>query len=619
MDERIERAIRAAGSLEALAQFEANARQRNALTDEVQAAITVRAAEFGREVIKRQTGLDLSDLSPAEERITQAIATYVGLKGGNASRTLLQVKNRGLIGAAETSVAKAVPSQGFQTLADEGREDLSYERIILEHPDEFSPRAIWYSRRTLGLPNDTAKPPMAGTDKAQENTVALLQWLMERRDQQGKIPIFDHAEAAAGIGSGDMRTHGRAFGNVMSRLDFACYRNGLPPLGLIAEPSFKDAWNQQGRSWAYPRRGMEAAARNRSWSDTELDAILGVTSELPGIGAAVWKREVAEREAAVRFWALGFSTDEPAPVAEAGNAYWVFVCNPKKWAIDKFLDSHIERDSWGVRPSDQNYFGPGQLGIIRVGVDTRTIAELDGRPRLDAGIYALCEVESTAYAATGASDDFWGDGERREAGWPTVKLRYLKSYLGNPLTISRLREDAPEVSRLLLDGFQAASFPIPAENFRRVMELLGERLDELPTSPDAEAQSPDALTAIEKKYLHASPEVKERVSKSIERGPVGAQVKKANGYKCQVCEALKFEPLGFKKRDGVHYVEAHHVTPVSLRQVGSLAASNIMTVCPNHHRQLHFGEANIEIAAATFDLAIDGVAISVARPGTTTN
>lgn len=38
--------------------------------------------------------------------------------------------------------------------------------------------------------------------------------------------------------------------------------------------------------------------------------------------------------------------------------------------------------------------------------------------------------------------------------------------------------------------------------------------------------------------MNASPEVKVRVSKGIERGPVGNLVKKTNGFKCQVCEAL---------------------------------------------------------------------------------
>ena len=38
---------------------------------------------------------------------------------------------------------------------------------------------------------------------------------------------------------------------------------------------------------------------------------------------------------------------------EATSApYWVFVCNPKKWAIDQFLEQGREHDTWGVRPSD---------------------------------------------------------------------------------------------------------------------------------------------------------------------------------------------------------------------------------------------------------------------------
>ena len=73
----------------------------------------------------------------------------------------------------------------------------------------------------------------------------------------------------------------------------------------------------------------------------------------------------------------------------AETSYWVFVCNPKKWAIDRFLDRRIEHDIWGVRPSDRDKFSPGQLGIIRVGVDRRSIAERDGKPALEPGIYRL--------------------------------------------------------------------------------------------------------------------------------------------------------------------------------------------------------------------------------------
>lgn len=296
---------------------------------------------------------------------------------------------------------------------------------------------------------------------------------------------------------------------------------------------------------------------------------------------------------------------------------WVLICNPKKWAIDKFLESRIERDSWGVRKSDQDRFAPGQLGILRVGVDQRNSAERDGRPRLEPGIYALCEVESTASPGTGATDEFWAEGAVREPGWPTVRIRYLRNYASAPLTIARLRAEAPQLSPLLLDGFQASSFPISANDFQTVLALLGENLDELPapeTEPDISALQ---LAAMEQKYLRANVEVKERMSRFVERGPVGALVKKANGYKCQLCEALGMEPLGFKKKDGQYYVEAHHVMPVSQKQVGSLAASNIMTLCANHHRQVHYGGVEVSIEATTFDLVVDSQAIKLARPAIT--
>jgi hypothetical protein len=67
----------------------------------------------------------------------------------------------------------------FRTLAEADLGDLSYEQIVLDHPDEFSPRAIWFSRRTLGLPNDSAKPPAKAISPTQTRTESLLSWLRE--------------------------------------------------------------------------------------------------------------------------------------------------------------------------------------------------------------------------------------------------------------------------------------------------------------------------------------------------------------------------------------------------------------------------------------------------------
>jgi hypothetical protein len=47
---------------------------------------------------------------------------------------------------------------------------------------------------------------------------------------------------------------------------------------------------------------------------------------------------------------------------EAGS-YWVLVCNPRSWAVDRFLEQRIERDTWGIRQSDQRRFAPGQLAL----------------------------------------------------------------------------------------------------------------------------------------------------------------------------------------------------------------------------------------------------------------
>ena len=306
--------------------------------------------------------------------------------------------------------------------------------------------------------------------------------------------------------------------------------------------------------------------------------------------------------------------EERVHVPSAEEPYWVFVCNPKKWAIDRFLRSGTEHDTWGVRPSDRNRFAPGQLGIVRVGVDRRTKAELEGNPPLEPGIYALCEVESEAFVGTGASDDYWAPGHTRGPDWPTVKIRYLQSYFDSPLTIEKLRVERPGISRLLINGFQAASFPIPADDFRAVMALLSEELGHLPSPTKKLSDIPsDELASMEEKYLHASPEVKERLSKTVERGSVGAQVKKATGFKCQLCEALGLHPIGFLKKNGEPYVEAHHVMPVAKKEVGSLAASNIMTLCANHHRQIHYGGIDIVIGKMTFDFVIEGTPVKIQR------
>lgn len=48
---------------------------------------------------------------------------------------------------------------------------------------------------------------------------------------------------------------------------------------------------------------------------------------------------------------------------------------------------------------------------------------------------------------------------------------------------------------------------------------------------------------LEERFRDACPEVKERVSRSVERGPIGTLVKKINGSICQISEALGHKPI----------------------------------------------------------------------------
>ena len=151
------------------------------------------------------------------------------------------------------------------------------------------------------------------------------------------------------------------------------------------------------------------------------------------------------------------------------------------------------------------------------------------------------------------------------------------------------------------------------EDFNKVVSLLGNDLSELMMSDERADTSGDQLADLERRYLRAAPEVKERLGRHIERGPIGALVKKRTGFRCQLCEALGRNPVGFLKKNKEPYVEAHHVMPVSTKEVGTLSASNVMTLCANHHRQMHFGGIDVTITPNASEFVIDDRRVSVPR------
>ena len=90
-----------------------------------------------------------------------------------------------------------------------------------------------------------------------------------------------------------------------------------------------------------------------------------------------------------------------------------------------------------------------------------------------------------------------------------------------------------------------------------------------------------------KNYLEDFPEVedikKEIVINQIKRvKSIVDTLKEKYNYKCQLCE------FNFKMKNGNEYCEAHHLVQLSLG--GSQMPDNVIIVCPNHHRMLHYAK-----------------------------
>ena len=199
---------------------------------------------------------------------------------------------------------------------------------------------------------------------------------------------------------------------------------------------------------------------------------------------------------------------------------------------------------------------------------------------------------------------------KKEAFLPDGKLisqqgfNYLNSDNVHNLVIKALQLN-PTNKKLKLF---VQKFPLLVHTSNEVFELQ----DFYQVVGDSTADSVDGITELEKLMNKQSPNVRTRISAYIERGAIANKVKKLAGYKCLICEAMGLHPFSFKKPNGNPYIETHHVEPVSTLKKGVLSINNLITVCANHHRQLHYGNSEvIENTSTNFKFKIDGRIIEV--------
>jgi predicted HNH restriction endonuclease len=159
---------------------------------------------------------------------------------------------------------------------------------------------------------------------------------------------------------------------------------------------------------------------------------------------------------------------------------------------------------------------------------------------------------------------------------------------------------------------QSAVRVIDDEAFQRI--ILRSGLDQMELGLFRRLQTAknegEQIRALNEAYKSASPRMRQYLASRVERGAaIGGKVKALNGHICQVCRSPPF-----MTRTGRPYAEAHHLTPLHRLEPGSLASQNVICVCANCHRKMHYG--NVEFIAAdaqSMTFEIDGVRIKVKR------
>ena len=113
-------------------------------------------------------------------------------------------------------------------------------------------------------------------------------------------------------------------------------------------------------------------------------------------------------------------------------------------------------------------------------------------------------------------------------------------------------------------------------------------------------------------YANTNIEQKEKLVKVIERRKIANKIKEYIQYKCQICESLGQNPYSFKKKSGEYYVETHHIIPVSDTENSKLSVDNLICLCPNHHKQVHYGNVEIINNNDTYvEYNIDGIKVKI--------
>ncbi len=302
------------------------------------------------------------------------------------------------------------------------------------------------------------------------------------------------------------------------------------------------------------------------------------------------------------------------------NLIWTFFSNPKYWYVDDFLKSDKVKGEiyYSINKDHRDRFRIGDIGVIRVGIDYRNKSELDGREKLKSGIYAIVKVMSLPEFIKDNDSEFYANKDDINKDKWRVKIKVIKNLIDSPIIFNEKNKGELGQDKYLINGFQRATMPLDEDVFYKVIKLINlnnytniNKYEEIIDIKNL-GNSITGIELLNEFYANTNIEQKEKLVKVIERGKIANKIKEYIQYKCQICESLGQNPYSFKKKSGEYYVETHHIIPVSDTKNSKLSVDNLICLCPNHHKQVHYGNVEIINNNDTYvEYNIDGIKVKI--------
>lgn len=164
-------------------------------------------------------------------------------------------------------------------------------------------------------------------------------------------------------------------------------------------------------------------------------------------------------------------------------------------------------------------------------------------------------------------------------------------------------------------AFQRAIRKVSDSIYDTILSKTGLEQDlfasEIPTARFSEEDDPvGRVVEFNSIYATASPKQQRRLSELLEHGTyVGRKLAELNNYTCQVCGQR-----GFEQKSGRPYIETHHILALHKKEPHSLCSDNILVVCPNCHRKLHFAQIVLQtLPDERLKIVLNGIEYIVKR------